>query len=371
MRSLKQLLYDQYLTFRYTFGNTKQYYPGKKKSKFQILRDLIAWQFREHEFNSMYYAMGLHLTEAVQREFIGRRSFLKIKNKVEKKLRQRAGCKDLIYDVITKDKFYANSIFSSNELPCTENIALASGSGLIYTDGKIEKLDSLLKLEHPFFLKNVTLEAGEGILHCLVQDNGILINGVQKTISDLKKILDCKKWILQKQYFSHGDLATINSTALNSTRVFTILNDGEPEFLCAYQGFATGNATSDSWQHGSIYAGIDLENEALKEYGLTSVSDRCEGLLKEHPDSGIRFKGFKIPFLQEAVDLCIRAHRVLYFNFIIGWDVAITDSGPLILEANEKPGMNVAQALDGGLRQKIVDCADKILRGKEGVFSIR
>lgn len=319
----------------------------------------------------MYYAMGLHLTEAVQREFIGRRSFLKIKNKVEKKLRQRAGCKDLIYDVITKDKFYANSIFSSNELPCTENIALASGSGLIYTDGKIEKLDSLLKLEHPFFLKNVTLEAGEGILHCLVQDNGILINGVQKTISDLKKILDCKKWILQKQYFSHGDLATINSTALNSTRVFTILNDGEPEFLCAYQGFATGNATSDSWQHGSIYAGIDLENEALKEYGLTSVSDRCEGLLKEHPDSGIRFKGFKIPFLQEAVDLCIRAHRVLYFNFIIGWDVAITDSGPLILEANEKPGMNVAQALDGGLRQKIVDCADKILRGKEGVFSIR
>jgi len=44
--------------------------------------------------------------------------------------------------------------------------------------------------------------------------------------------------------------------------------------------------------------------------------------------------------------------------------VAITDSGPLIIEANEKPGMNVAQALNGGLRQKIVERADKILKGE-------
>jgi hypothetical protein len=41
------------------------------------------------------------------------------------------------------------------------------------------------------------------------------------------------------------------------------------------------------------------------------------------------------------------------FNFVIGWDVAITDEGPMIVEANEKPGMNVVQCLDGGLRRRI------------------
>jgi len=72
----------------------------------------------------------------------------------------------------------------------------------------------------------------------------------------------------------------INSSALNSTRIFTILNEGEPEFLCVYQGFATGNATSDSWQHGSVYVGIDLEHGTLKKFGMTSVSDKRNGLLE-------------------------------------------------------------------------------------------
>lgn len=362
MGSIKNLLYNQYLTFRYTLGKTKQYHPGKKKSGLRILCDLITWQFRQHEFNKMYYATGLHLAGSKQKEYIGRKSFLRIKNKFEKKLRQKAGCEDLNYDVITKDKFYANSVFTANGLPCIENLALISSSVLIYPDGRIENLNTILNFTFHFFIKNVTLEAGEGVLFCQIVNNDILVNGVLKTISDIYKILSNKKWILQKKYLSHKNLAVINSSALNSTRIFTILNEGEPEFLCVYQGFATGNATSDSWQHGSVYVGIDLEHGTLKKFGMTSVSDKRNGLLEEHPDSGIRFKDYKIPFLQEAVELCTRAHRLLYFNFIIGWDVAITDSGPLIIEANEKPGMNVAQALNGGLRQKIMECADKILR---------
>lgn len=360
MRSIKHLLYDQYLTFRYVLGKTKQYHSGKKKYKLQILTDLIAWQLHEGEFNKMYYAMGLHLDGSVQKEYIGRKSFLRIKNNVERKLKQKAGCEDLVYDVITKDKFYANSVFAANGLPCIENLALISRSGLIYPDGRIENLDSILKFTFPFFIKNITLEAGEGVLFCQIVNNDILVNGVQKTISDLYKILSNKKWILQKKYVSHKDLDTINSTALNSTRIFTILNDGEPEFLCAYQGFATGIATSDSWQHGSVYVGIDLKHGTLKQFGLTSVSDKRDGLLEEHPDSKVKFKDYKIPFLQEAVELCTRAHRLLYFNFIIGWDVAITDSGPLIIEANEKTGMNVAQALNGGLRGMVVAYAARI-----------
>ncbi len=325
-----------------------------------MLTDLIAWQLRECEFNKMYYAMGLDLAGSVQKEYIGRKSFLRIKNRIERKLKQKACCEDLNYDVITKDKFYANSLFTANGLPCIENLALISCPRLIYADGRIEDLNSILNLTFPFFIKNITLEAGEGVLFCQILNNEILVNGHLITISDLVKILGNKKWIMQKKYISHKDLAAINSTALNSTRIFTILNGGEPEFLCAYQGFATGDATSDSWQHGSVYVGIELENETLKEIGLTSVSDKRGGLLKEHPDSWIKFKDYKIPFLQEAVELCIRAHRLLYFSFIIGWDVAITDSGPLIIEANEKPGMNVAQAVNGGLRRKIVEYSARI-----------
>lgn len=306
--------------------------------------------------------MGLNLAGLVQSDYIGRRSILKIKKKVEKKLRQRAGCEDLIYDVITKDKFYSNSVFNANGLPCIENLALISCSGLIYPNGKKEEIDSILKLTFPFFIKNITLEAGEGTYSCKNVNGNIEVNGEVKDLRKFLGILGNKKWVIQRKYISNTILLEVNSSALNTTRIVTILNHQEPEFLCGFQGFATGNATADSWSHGSVYVGIDLENECLKETGITSVSDKREGQIIKHPDSGVVFKNYKIPFLKQAVDLCLRAHRVLYFNFIIGWDVAITDSGPLIVEANEKPGMNVAQALNGGMKQKIVENAAKVLK---------
>lgn len=361
MRQIRQLLYDQYLAFRYISGKTKLYYPGRKKSKFRIFRDLLIWQLNEHEFNSMYYAMGLHLRGWAQKDYLGRSNFLRIKCKAEKRLRQKAGCDDIQYDVITKDKFYANSIFTANQIPCLENLAMISFNELIYPDGTKKSIDTLVDLTFPFFIKNNTLESGEGVLYCKVVNNEIQVNGTQKTVHELWKILNNKKWVLQKKYASHRIIQTINSTALNSTRIYTILNNGHPEFLCGYQGFATGNSSSDSWKHGSVYVGIDPVHGTLKEFGLTSVSDKRDGILRTHPDSTIKFENFKIPYFKDAVELCIRAHSLFYFNFIIGWDVAITDSGPLLIEANENPGINVAQALNGGLKKVISEYAGKII----------
>jgi hypothetical protein len=315
----------------------------------------------------MYYAMGLHLRGAKQKEYIGRRVFLKIEERVERKLRERAECGGLRYDVVTRDKFYAGSIFSAAGLPSAENLALISDQYLITPDGRKEQLDSLLKFPYPLFIKNNTLEAGEGVMDCQIDKNGFVINGERKGMSDFLRIVGSRKWVVQRRYSSHAKLQEFNSTSLNSTRIYTILNHHEPEILCAYQGFATGKATSDSWQHGSLYVGLDLTNGILRETGVTSPYDKRSGLHKMHPDSNKKFEAFEIPYLKEAVNLCIRAHRLLYFHFIIGWDIAITDTGPMILEANERPGMSVAQALNGGLRKKIMEYAAKIMKEQERI----
>ena len=361
MRSLKQILYDQYLTFRYILGKTKQYHEGKKKLRLQILKDLLAWQIREGEFNNLYYAMGLHLIGSRQKEYIGRKSFMIIKDRTERKLKQIAGCEGLDYDVISKDKFYANSIFTANGINCIQNNAVIAGSKLIFPNGRLEELESLLNFSDTFILKNIVLEAGEGVLLCRIINNNIELNGELNDWSAFKSRLEGKIWVVQKNYYSHETLRKVNSSALNTTRIVTILKGNEPEYLCGFQGFATGNQLTDSWSKGSVYVGINFEGSRLKESGLTSTFDKRPGLLAAHPDSGVVFKDYEIPFLKEAVDLCIRAHRIMYFNFIIGWDVAITDSGPLIVEANEKPGMNVAQALNGGLRERIIHSGHRLL----------
>jgi hypothetical protein len=145
----------------------------------------------------------------------------------------------------------------------------------------------------------------------------------------------------------------VNATALNTTRILTILNGKDPAYLTGFQSFATGNAEIDSWGHGSVYVGFNYRESVLKGLGFYHPAVKKYARVETHPDSGIKFDGYFIPYLNESVELCLKAHRLLYNNFIIGWDVVITDEGPLILEANEKPGMNAVQCIDGGLRYRI------------------
>lgn len=350
---LKKTIYNQLLTFRYLKGKTKPYWSGKKKPFWPMVKDLLFWQFKERDFNTMYYAFALNLAGSEQNEFIGRRTFLRIKENVEAKLRDRAGCVEISYDAITKDKFYANSIFTANGIACLKNLAFIHGNELIYTDGKKDKVDALLNLQGTFFIKNTILEAGEGVFRCRTSDGKIEVNGEMLTFDSFIQLLGSKVWVVQRQYLSHKSIRKINASALNTTRIVTILNGSEPEYLCGFQGFANSNAMTDSWSHGSVYVGIDTQKGCLKEYGITAIEDKRPGLVKEHPDSKIVFKDYEIPFLKEALELCLKAHRLFYFNFVIGWDVAITDEGPMIVEANEKPGMNAVQCLDGGLRKRI------------------
>jgi hypothetical protein len=58
-----------------------------------------------------------------------------------------------------------------------------------------------------------------------------------------------------------------------------------------------------------------------------------------HPVTGAPIEGAFLPCVPEAVDLCIRIHRLLTkgdrnYLFLIGFDVAVTVSGPVLIEAN-------------------------------------
>lgn len=361
--SIKTFLYGIYLVYRYTFGKTKKYLTGEEKNWLRKLIDLLIWCAKAQQVNVYYYSFGLNINNTKQRDFIDRPSFISIKNRIEKLIKSSLLISNLSYDVITKDKYYFGSILSANSISCLENKAVLI-RGIAYTkEGRNEDTKKILPANEFFFIKDISLEASEGVFKCIFNNNTLKVNDKIVSFSDFSLMLNNRIWILQKQYKSHEIIRKVNSSALNTTRIVTILNRNEPEYLCGFQGFATGDAMTDSWSHGSVYVGIDIERSCLKEFGYTSLSDTRPGLLTEHPDSKIVFKDYYIPFIKEAVDLCIKAHRLLYFNFIIGWDVAITDDGPLIVEANEKPGMNVAQCVDGGLRKKIMEYAKYYMKG--------
>lgn len=356
LKTLKKICYNLKLLFNFTFGKYKVYQKGIEKRKISKVVDFIKWILRENDFNTKYYAFGLNLINSLQEDYIGRNEFLKYKNKVEAFLKKKANCQAFNYDVITKDKFYANAIFKSNGIPSVENIALVSKTGILFGNGDFAPLNSIFRFKKDFVLKNTVLEAGEGVLICQSSDNKIVVNGQSLSVDELTKRIGHGKWVLQERYSSHEAIRRINDSALNTTRIVTILNGHEPMYLTGFQSFATNGSMTDGWDKGSICVGIDITNSCLKKWGYYHPMVGTVSMVETHPGSGIRFEGYKIAELKNVVDLCLQAHRLLYFNFVIGWDVAITNSGSLIVEANEKPGMNAVQCVDGGLRAIIKQC---------------
>ena len=92
------------------------------------------------------------------------------------------------------------------------------------------------------------------------------------------------------------------------------------------------------------------EDGSLARFGFRNP--RYGGRTDRHPDTGVVFSEFTVPHYQEAVEMAFRAHRLFYRVRSIGWDIAITEEGPVFIEGNDNWELQTFQAFDGGLREK-------------------
>ena len=85
---------------------------------------------------------------------------------------------------------------------------------------------------------------------------------------------------------------------------------------------------------GNLIAFGDLEKGVLS--GAVRGNPAGLGLLEtsNHPDSGHPISGFEIPHWERILDLAKRAHQTMPQYKTIGWDVAVTEKKPLIIEGN-------------------------------------
>ena len=88
-----------------------------------------------------------------------------------------------------------------------------------------------------------------------------------------------------------------------------------------------------------IAAHIDVNTGTIFTHGF----DLDNNLHEKHPISGVQFLGFDIPNWDKAIELVKTAHMQLPQCQLLGWDIAITQIGADIIEANNRPGPPLMQ----------------------------
>lgn len=148
--------------------------------------------------------------------------------------------------------------------------------------------------------------------------------------------------IVQPRLFPHPALEDIALAALPTVRIVTIRNEaGKPEVVSATFRCASDPAARvDNMKAGGLIAAVDLAQ------GRLSVA--CKGYgggdYARHPVTQAPLEGRMLPDWQAACDLVRHAHGKAFAEYvIIGWDVALTGDGPVLLEGNGKPGVLMPQ----------------------------
>lgn len=161
-------------------------------------------------------------------------------------------------------------------------------------------------------------------------------------------------YIFQETVEQHPHLNRINSACINTIRIDTFIDkEDNIETISAYLRTALHEIHVDNTSAGGCFVGIDNFGR-LKKYAYTSLLKSGGDIYEEHPLTRLKFEGFQIPYFQEVKDLVIKAASLIPALRLVGWDVAISKTGPVLIEGNKKYIIQGNELTYGGYRQNPV-----------------
>lgn len=173
-------------------------------------------------------------------------------------------------------------------------------------------------------LKNAHGQCGNGIE--IMKTEGL---SHQMIVAQLKK---GGNDLVEEFVVQHNDLMRLSPSGLNTVRIITQLNEHGAVDIIGARLRITINSAVDNLAAGNIAAPISIATGKLEGPGVYSDITKEDEFF--HPVTKTEIVGFKIPFWKEAIDLAIAAALNNKNNRSVGWDVAITENGPELIEGN-------------------------------------
>jgi hypothetical protein len=144
---------------------------------------------------------------------------------------------------------------------------------------------------------------------------------------------DPRPFLVEARIRPHPALADLLGPTLCSVRVQTIIaRDGRPQVVAAVFKLQPGTAGVDHLMHGAVGCWVDPETGALGRGRTRGPDDDITTI----PGTDRSFVGYILPEWRPARDLALRAADAFPWARSIGWDIGLGESGPVLIEGNER-----------------------------------
>jgi hypothetical protein len=345
-RELVDLLFDKKLS--------RTYWPAEpRKSKPRIGGELLWWLLRNGEANRFYYVYGLDRRSARRTDVMPFNHFQQLRSRAN--LRTGRAPNNYNYVCMLRDKFLFAQLASSLGIPAPRTAALMDRGSVTWFDRNetvpLEQLAESAGSTFDGFCKTFSGMQGSGAFPLRIDGGELFIAGRPASVDQLRSRLT-GRFLLQQRIEQHPAMHRLNATSVNTLRLVSFCDRQKAEVAFGALRVGTGDNSVDNWAAGGLIVRIDLGSGELRGEGFFKPG--YGGRTSVHPDSGVVFDGWRIPFFREAMSMVVRMHEYLPGIHSVGWDVAITGDGPVIVEGNDDWDGVIQMVVDRGFRQRFM-----------------
>lgn len=334
-------LYHLYTRTKYGFQNIKYadgrtYFPElQHKNRMKRKFENFLWGIKYNDPNTFYNLYGFDTIGKNIDEYQDYSHFFSERNRLN-----NFGCPSSQIAIL-RDKYLFYIFMSRIGMPVPKVFG-------VFIQGKVFDIDlnpvndDYLINKTDYFIKDLDGECASFVKH--VKDF--------EQFEQIRKsgALDKGRYIFQERVVQAESMNAINPNAINTYRIVTVnKGDGKPYLFSGILRVGTSETGNvDNWAAGGLAIGVNEKTGYLQKYGFYKPAYGTK--TEVHPDTNVRFSEFKAPQFEEAVKIAIEAHKHLFGIRTIGWDIAITDNGPVFIEGNDNWEISLMQGANGGLK---------------------
>jgi len=296
------------MNFGRFFKTVDEVHDRTNKKKISIFLDMIGCGLKYQAGYMDYQLFEMYKMNSKERKTIITRG---VNNEIQKKYN------DPEYLKYFRDKTLFNKTFSK----------YLNRDWIDLEKSDLEEFKKFLKDKKEVMIKPSSGSCGQGIEKILVEDHDP---------SELYERLSKEKRCLIEEVATQIDeIGKLHPNSINTLRVVTL----NKKVVVAFLRIGNKGYVVDNFNHEGLAAPVDIEDGIIKYKAI----DKEHHEYDVHPFTNEQIVGLKIPKWDEVKQMCEEAARVVPEIGYAGWDVCLSEKGPILIEGNEFPGHDIYQ----------------------------
>lgn len=270
------------------------------------------------------------------------------------------------YYILARNKYFTHRILDNTGVKKSELYCyyLPEGSVMHSTEiaNNLEGVIAILKSKNIKECVIKTTESSSGKDVVVVNrlnyiENDCVLHLFDDTEIYLSNFLSDIPLIFESLIYQTEQLSSLNASSVNTIRFMTTLYpSGEVKIIATFIKIGrTGRCVDNAGSGGNVDACIDIETGEIK-FPIQFDGWRKIKNITHHPDNGNLIEGVRIHNWKNIKKQVKDFQKSFPYVKAAGWDIALTDEGPLVIEVNDMWDRTGQYFIRKGWRKEIREC---------------